>query len=352
MLAFLPYAVGFHPSDSVVVASLRPPRGRIGLVARLDTADLAGPDGDAVAAALAHHLARDGARRVFVAVYTDLDPAEAREPGSVPARALGAFLATPELPEVLEPWVVGRRGYAGWRCADATCCPAAGRPLRELDGTQVAAHMVLAGERPARDRSDLVPRPEPSGPRRRAAAAAARRVRLAPGASRSELAAWRAERAEQVIGLLDDADGGGAGPAPRALGELAAGLADTGVRDVVLAWLVHHGVGAGACPSTGACDLDVGAALGAVFRPGGVQPRPALLAPAQGVLEAAARVAPRATRVHVLTTLAWVAWWSGEGARAGALLEAALVLDPDHALAGLLDATLAGGIPPGWARSA
>ncbi|WP_036959882.1 DUF4192 family protein, partial [Promicromonospora kroppenstedtii] len=57
LLAYIPYRLGFEPVESVVVVSLTGPRQRVGLVARVDLADLrlrrpgdpAGPDGGATA---------------------------------------------------------------------------------------------------------------------------------------------------------------------------------------------------------------------------------------------------------------------------------------------------------------
>ena len=44
MLSLVPYQLGFHPTESVVAVSLRPPRGRVGLLVRVDLTDHGGLD--------------------------------------------------------------------------------------------------------------------------------------------------------------------------------------------------------------------------------------------------------------------------------------------------------------------
>lgn len=51
----------------------------------------------------------------------------------------------------------------------------------------------------------------------------------------------------------------------------------------------------------------------------------------------------------VLTGLAWVEWCRGRGSQASALLERALVVDPDHRLASLLHRMILSGALSGWA---
>ena len=39
LLALIPFQLGFHPTESVVLVSLRPPRRRVGMMARADVVD-------------------------------------------------------------------------------------------------------------------------------------------------------------------------------------------------------------------------------------------------------------------------------------------------------------------------
>ena len=72
LLSLIPHQLGFHPRESAVVVSLREPRGRVGLVARVDLADLGDRDsGPQLARTLVTHLVNDGAGRAVLVVYTD-----------------------------------------------------------------------------------------------------------------------------------------------------------------------------------------------------------------------------------------------------------------------------------------
>src|SRR6476469_8558812 len=69
LVAAVPYLVGFVPTDSIVVVSLRGPRLRLGLVARLDLPDPAHVE--EAAASLAQFVHRDGPRQAVVLVYDE-----------------------------------------------------------------------------------------------------------------------------------------------------------------------------------------------------------------------------------------------------------------------------------------
>lgn len=59
--------------------------------------------------------------------------------------------------------------------------------------------------------------------------------------------------------------------------------------------------------------------------------------------------APSAHRVGPLCIAAWLAWSLGRGSAAGAYLDRALEIDPDHSMAGLLNALVGSGTLPEWA---
>ncbi|GAA1776266.1 DUF4192 family protein [Agromyces lapidis] len=59
--------------------------------------------------------------------------------------------------------------------------------------------------------------------------------------------------------------------------------------------------------------------------------------------------APASFRVGPLCIGAWLCWALGRGSAAGALLDAALELDPAHGMAGLLEQHLCSGALPDWA---
>jgi len=98
---------------------------------------------------------------------------------------------------------------------------------------------------------------------------------------------------------------------------------------------------------------DVGRALRTIIDPvEGRRPDPVVTHPARRVLEQLVAHGPRGDgHVPALTLLAVLAWWDGDGARAGVHLDRALAADPAYRLAVLVDDALRLGMPPGWARA-
>lgn len=379
LLSYVPYRLGYRPHESVVLVSLRGPRHAVGLVARADVADLVDPDdGERLARALAGHAASDGADRVVVAVWTGEAPGLVRPGGAGDAAravdrvraAVARVLGTAT--DDVEAWAVGADGYRAVGCVDDACCPPAGRPAVELESSEVSAHMVLrgVGVAPSRAASFAIP---PADTRRRTAARrAAVRQEQAAARSAGDAAATVRRRDEaldvwgRAVALSADR------PADRPtdlpvdlptdlpavlLGRLAQALAETPVRDAVLLAVcgadrglvrrTARGTAAGATAQDGAATAGVVARL--VDPRAAQEPDEALTGPARTVLEAVvAHVPGRAA--PALTLLALLAWWNGDGGRAGQRLAEALALDPGHRLALLLDGALEAGLPPGWVR--
>lgn len=355
LLSLVPYQLGFRPEDSAVLVSLRGERGRVGLVARVDLEDLADPStGPTLARTLVRHLEHDGARHAVLVLY----PA----PGSDLARTAAAReaveIAAGEWLGPLACWVVGETGWWSPDCVDPGCCPPGGRPLAELESTQVGAHMVLSGTAVLSHRGELgaLPEAEPRARRsaRRAAARWSERGRRALPVP-TEAGRWRAESFalwRTLVTRSTVAPSSRRGPGtPPEIGRLIAALDDLLCRDAVLLSLLPGGVAVAERLLAGD-DSDVGGALGTLMDPvDGVAPQEEAIAPAVRVLETVAAHASRRAAAPALTLLAVVAWWQGDGARAGLHVERALDGDPDHRLARLLAETLAAGLPPGWVRA-
>ncbi|MBI9114236.1 DUF4192 domain-containing protein [Sanguibacter suaedae] len=356
ILALVPYQLGFRPTRSVVLVSLRGPARRVGLVVRADLDDVADPaDGPGVCAVLASHLADDGGTAAVLVVYTDrlTGPADADPQVD---RALRGLRATTDV-DTLDVWVVTPDAYFSPGCPDRTCCPERGRPVQDLDATQVGAQMVLAGVAVAPSREDLVRLPEvPADARARSQAAArrnrARRAHLVGDAATTAwrieaLAAWSECRAAQV------ATPAGAPLPPVVLGRLQAALEDVRVRDAVLVSLVP---GRDALASLVVRDVAgqdtssaVGDAVAAVVDPvAGLRPGERARTD-RAILEQVASHASRRRRAPALTLLALLAWWHGDGARAASLLALVDQADPSYRLASLLRRAVDAGMPPGWA---
>lgn len=358
-----------------MAVALRPPRGRVGLIARVDLPDLGDVvHGPQLARGLVSHLVADGARRAVLVLYTAQDPRYVGAGPSAPmaagrARAAVAQVAAGQFRAAAEPflndvsvWVVARAGYLSLDCTDDRCCPPGGRPLSDLEGTAVSAHMVLAGAMVADSRDDLVRiHPAPVASRRNAARVAERwRVRrIAAGAGGgAALDRWRAEGLAAWRATMDGVVAGQTAPPPALLGRIEASLADVRVRDAVLLALV---AGTGDLPErslTGEPDQPgkevahgTSDALGAIIdAQRGVPPDDVLVAAGAEVLQQVVAHARAKHRAPALTLLALLAWWQADGTRAGVLLDRALEADPAHRLAQLLNDALAGGLAPGWVR--
>lgn len=349
MLAFIPYQLGFVPEESFVAVSLRRPRGTAGLVVRVDLADLAGgSQGAMVASSVRRHLLADGAHRVFAVVYT-ADRAAVRTPGSVPAQALEAFLEALAPALDVDVWWVGPTGYGGIDCEDPACCPEGGRPLTDLESTQVGAAMVVAGAAVAATRDGLRLRHRAAGGARRSASRAATaeqaRRRAATQADRDPAArdAWADRAREGWARLCRSAEAGQSLP-PSALGRALASLEDVVLRDEVL---TAFAIG----PALGRPGLDVDSGAEAMFGSGAARPDRDAMFPLLTVLEATVAHASGRRAAPALAMLACLSWWLGDGARASVLAEQCLSLDPKYRLALLVADALRRGVPPGWARS-
>jgi hypothetical protein len=71
---------------------------------------------------------------------------------------------------------------------------------------------------------------------------------------------------------------------------------------------------------------------------------------ARDLLAGSARHARPGKRAPVLTVLAWLAWFEGNGVRARLLVQQALDDRPGYSLALMVDEFLLRGIAPPWAR--
>lgn len=407
LLAYIPYRLGFEPAESVVAVSLTGPRQRVGLVARVDLADLRlrqpdepnGPDGAATARWLTDHVVADGADRAVVVLYTASDPTT---PSGAARRAVDLLRARLErrLPGT-EAWLVAPTGFRALDCADPMCCPAEGRPLSALKGSRVAAHMVLEGRTVAGTREErYVLRAAPEQARTQARRAAARwtdtyrrllnATRFPDGggpidrttpvrrAEEQQGAAFgpraveaHALRAERELGdwgaesldlwrsamrvAVDVRPGQPLTLSPVDLGKIGAALADIPVRDAVLLSLAPGTEEAALRTARRQMDGDTDTATGAVMArivdpEQGVPPDEAITRAARHVLEAVVTHVPRNRRAPAYLLLALVAWWRGDGGLAAERVSDALGVDPGYRLALLLRGAIAGGVPPGWVR--
>ena len=339
VVAILPYQLGYHPHDSVVVISLR--GKRVGLVARADL-----PPERFVAevvASLLGPLLRDGATSVIVVGYEDH-----------PDTSQPLLLALVERLEqacidVVDVAVV-RAGRRYSPICSEPCCPPDGVALPDPADVPGVAEYVALGRSPLRSRADVEGLVAPE-PRRclGVARAVASRARM-PRRRRRAGAAWSALLAPGEKGRR---------PLDRAVvADLALGLADIPWRDGLIAWLVPTVL------PTDRIDRTVVALLGSALPTWGgmglsAPKQPGLSLARDGAGASAAErgrlSVERDDLLHrllalcrsvpdecpdeaaaVCTVAAHVAWVGGDGAIARAAVERALRLSPDYRLAQLL----------------
>ena len=354
LVAHLPYRLGFHPADSVVLVGLSHRaygRDVVGLVVRSDLADLGHPEGGPVlAATLGEHLRADGASDVVAVVYLATGRRGVARDARVRSAREALVGALPWAGSLTRPWFVG--GHAFGHLDPCGCCAGPGRPLRDLETSVASAAFVADGRAAAPRREDLgVVRSRDAAARSAAARAfAAERRRVAAvGAVGAVGAAFRRpgtpgeppelRRLRQEHCDLWDASLG-APVAPATAGRLLAALEDPRVRDAVLAATLAGGdVLARDLLQVGAVDLVLTVAP---------LPERAAMVAADRLACAVAAHAPDGAAAPALGVLAYLCWWDAAGARADVLAGQALREQPGHRLAVLVRQALDAAVPPPW----
>lgn len=326
LLALIPHQLGFQPRDSVVFVSLRGERGQVGVIARVDLSDLLGSAREDLLERLAYALQQDGASRVVLVVYTATDPRTAVERRNL--AVIESRTAAHGMNLVDDTLVVTDTGYLALHCDDDFCCPPGGRPLSDLQSSEVAAEMTLKGNAPLPDRSGVGFIPlAPAGVRRRVADIRKR---------------WEPTEYEARIAFRQLLDGK---RTPRPLGRVEAALQVSPLRDEILADAIEAASGATFAPGKDRVDRVMQALFGEALRPD----RDRL----ENVLSALGAVYAHGDKDHpepASTLLAVLHWWTGDGATARAHAERALDADPSYRLASLIEQALDAAIPPAWVR--
>lgn len=318
LIAVVPFLLGFHPADSVVVVALH--RKRVVFAAR---ADLPGPGDRAETGAAADYIAEVvGRQRADAATVIGYGPADRVTPAM---DAVGAAVDRAGL-RVLDLLRVTGDRYWSYTCEDPHCCPADGVPFDPAT-SEVAAAAVFAGQVALPDRAALTGQVAPVG-----------------GTARESMRQATERAEDRLVAVLDAAPANDllGGRALRAAGESAVRAAidpptdATGLSDDEVAWLslllTHIPIRDYAWERTDGedrhlalwtdvlrrCDPDLAAA-------------PASL-------------------------LAFAAWRAGQGALAVIALERAFEAQPDYSMARLLDDVLRRGVTPAalgaWPKAA
>jgi hypothetical protein len=318
LVGVVPWLVGFHPEESLVVICLRGRRLRTGLTMRVD---LPSPEhAETVADQLAARVRHDGAAAAFLACYTDAaDDAD----GALPQ---AAFVAT--LVQALDRRGVGckeallvRSGrWHSYTCDVEECCPRAGRALPETPTpavSRVAAEGVVSGRAPLSGRAELERSVRgPVGLRRVVAEAACERAYRAAAA---EVAADRGTAHARTLALFGEAlrsyEAGRPELPDDTAARVAVGLLDRQARDEVVTWVLESAE-----------------------------------APLTALLGDLVRATPDPVCPPACTVLAWVAHAFGNGALANVAVDRALRHDPDYTMARLVREGLDRQVPPSAVR--
>jgi hypothetical protein len=308
LIAAVPFLLGFHPTDSIVVVALR--GKRVIFAAR---ADLPGPGDRAGAGAAADYIADVvGRQRADAATVIGYGPAERVTPA---IDAVGAAVGRAGL-RVLDLLRVTDGRYWSYTCEDPQCCPADGVPF-DPAASQIAAAAVFAGQVALPDRAALTGQVAPVG---------------GPARESMRRADERAE--DRLVAVLDAAPASDllGGRALRAAGESAVRAAidpqpdATGLSDDEVAWLslllTHIPVRDHAWERTDGEDRHL-ALWSDVLR----------------------RCDPELAAAPA-SLLAFAAWRAGQGALAVVALERAFEAQPDYSMARLLDEVLRQGLTP------
>ncbi|MDQ0793503.1 DUF4192 domain-containing protein [Streptomyces sp. B1I3] len=167
----LPYLMGFHPDDSIVMVALHGGRGRFGGRLRLGIPPSAqewAPVADQLATCLVAGSERREARPDAIVVFLCQDPAEgesahqAMERLRPLAQRLRTACGALDVP-VLEALCISDGRYWSYCCPDDRCCPPEGNPLALPGTTVMAAAAAYAGIQVRGSLRDMERRLMPSG---------------------------------------------------------------------------------------------------------------------------------------------------------------------------------------------
>ncbi len=136
LLAAVPFLVGFHPANSLVVIALTDQK--IGMAMRIDFPREFDPD---QIDALGSHLLREEADSALIVAYTpdDIEDCEYLLAPLSEAISLRGLL-------IRECLQVHRGRWRSTICQDRECCPPEGSPMPDISTSRISAEQVAAGQ--------------------------------------------------------------------------------------------------------------------------------------------------------------------------------------------------------------
>jgi len=139
LLAAIPFRIGYHPSDSLVLVAIK--GDLVSMAMRVDYPENENTDTYDL---LAHHLKLDGADAALMLAYVPSEKSELHETGAEVLDQMSNSLTKNAIAIRESIEVIGNR----WRsviCEDISCCPPEGNMLPDFESSRVAAEQVMAG---------------------------------------------------------------------------------------------------------------------------------------------------------------------------------------------------------------
>ena len=310
VLATIPFLVGYHPSDSIVVLGLS--EGRVTFAARDDLPAAGEPPADDHVTYLVEVVLRQGCHRVMLVGYGD------EERVTPMVEALRAAFER-EGATVVEALRADGQRYWSYLCTNRYCCPPEGTPY-DPSTSEVAVAWTLAGRVARRDRAEYEAQIQP------VTGAAREAMRRATAAAHERLLALLAEAEDDdhaeaallnagnlAIAQALDRQLQGIPPTDEEAAWLSVLLQSTAIRDI--AWSLIRGSGPGLYHHR------------ALWQEVLHRAEPDLV-PAPASL------------------FAFAAWRSGDGGIARLAVRRALEVDPRYRMAQLLHEAITHGLPP------
>lgn len=324
LVAYLPYALGFRPRESLVVVT-HAAHG-LGVIARCDLT----ADNEEFSGTITHlgaRLERHQPRGFDLVVLTDRQPSTLGPQLACAGSVLDAIATVRHLvwaPNSGAAWSVGRCD-CGRACALDTR-----RPVPADHQVAAVVDRVVEGVRPLAGREELARLVAQDRPLSDAVAGMLRRDHgpgHAPGVCRHALRDLLAEPAWSAQ-ARDHHDDLAARVAP-----ILCALTDTQVRDATLAWMAPDMFD----------DID---ARTAPHGPTPTEEEPAAAAELAGRLRLLLTAAPSGSVPDAAALLAFWQWRRGDGAAASVAVQRGLAEQQDHRLCGLIAAVLDSGMGP------
>lgn len=138
LLAAVPFLIGYHPSDSLVLVSLK--GEAIGMAMRVDYPAENQPNFSEACDALVAHLSRERGEGALLIAYV---PTE-RSDGELVLNELSLALTRADI-SLQESLLIWQGRWRSTLCSDALCCPVLGRALPEIYTSRIAAEQVAKG---------------------------------------------------------------------------------------------------------------------------------------------------------------------------------------------------------------